>query len=245
MLGSQLGILVENARLYQDLELKDELRGELLRQLITAQEDERKRVARDLHDVISQILSTLSVKLQNLDVREDSMAEQKAQIQEASSLIAETSREIHRLIHDLGPTLLDDLGLFAAVRSMANETLKASGIEVYVEEVGRQKRLTSDAEVAIFRIIQEAMTNIVKHANAESVFVSLDFKEDALSVQIEDDGIGFELPEKLGKPGSRSGIGLTGMKERAELLGGTLTIDSKLGRGTKLGIEIPLNQNEG
>jgi signal transduction histidine kinase len=179
--------------------------------------------------------------LQALDVREGSITEQKNQIQEASALITETSREVHRLIQDLRPALIDDLGLLAAVRSLANESLKAAGVQVHVEEGGTQKRLPPEVEVAIFRIIQEAIVNIVKHANAESAFVSLDFKEKAIVVQVEDDGTGFDLSENLGKSSTRRGIGLTGMQERAELLGGVLNIDSEPGKGTRLNIEIPID----
>jgi PAS domain S-box-containing protein len=242
-LGHQLGTAIENARLYQELRSKEQMRAELLRKIISAQEDERRRVARELHDVTSQALATLAVRLEALAaMRGASVQEMASKIEETRALLATTSDEVRRLIYALRPTVLDDLGLPAALRSCAANSLGAAGIEVHAEIVGEERRLTPQVEIAIFRIAQEAMTNIVRHARADSTYISLEFKEKSVALQIEDDGIGFDLSEESSSTDlSRRGAGLLGMKERAELLGGTLRIITRPSRGTRVEVEIQVN----
>jgi signal transduction histidine kinase len=238
-----LGTAIENARLYQELQSKEQMRAELLRKIISAQEDERRRVARELHDVTSQALATLAVRLEALAaVRGTNVQEMASKIEETRALLATTSDEVRRLIYALRPTVLDDLGLPAALRSCAANSLGAAGIEVHVELVGEERRLTPQVEIAIFRIAQEAMTNVVRHARADSTYISLEFKEKSVALQIEDDGIGFDLSEESSSTDvSRRGAGLLGMKERAELLGGTLRIITRPSRGTRVEVEIQAN----
>lgn len=244
--GHQLGIAIENAQLYGELQLREQTRAELLRQIISAQEDERRRVARELHDVTGQALATLAVRLEALTARPVSSAKDiETQLEEIKSLLAATSKEVHGLIYDLRPSLLDDLGLPAALRSCAHNSLDAAGVEIYLEVVGQEKRLPPQVEIALFRIAQEAITNIACHARAESTYVSLEFKDKGIAVQVEDDGIGFDLLRVFGPVGARQGVGLLGMKERAELLGGTLTIDTKPGGGTRVAVEIPVDWGQG
>jgi PAS domain S-box-containing protein len=241
--GHQLGTAIENARLYQELQSKDQLRAELLRKIISAQEDERRRVARELHDVTSQALATLAIRLEALAAMKASDVQVLAsKIEETRALLATTSDEVRRLIYALRPTVLDDLGLPAALRSCAANSLGAAGVEVHVEIVGEERRLPPQVEIAIFRIAQEAMTNIVRHARADSTYVSLEFKEKSVSLQIEDDGIGFDLSEELSSTDvSKRGAGLLGMKERAELLGGTLRVTTRPSRGTRIEVEIQVD----
>jgi len=243
-LGHQLGTAIENARLYQELQSKEQMRAELLRQIISAQEDERRRVARELHDVTSQALATLAVRLEALaTMPESNIKEMESKIEETRALLATTSGEVYRLIYALRPTVLDDLGLAAALRSCAANSLGAAGIEHHVEVVGEEKRLPPQVEIAIFRIAQEAMTNVVRHARADSTYVSIEFKEKSVALQIEDDGIGFDLSEESSSTDvSKRGAGLLGMKERAELLGGILRIITRPGHGTRVEVEIQVNQ---
>lgn len=245
-LGHQLGTAIENARLYQELQSKEQMRAELLRKIISAQEDERRRVARELHDVTSQALATLAVRLEALAaVPGSSVKEIERRIEETRALLATTSDEVRRLIYALRPTVLDDLGLPAALRSCAANSLGAAGIEVHVEVVGEEKRLPPQVEIAIFRIAQEAMTNTVRHARADSTYISIEFKEKSVALQIEDDGIGFDLSQESSSTDvSKRGAGLLGMKERAELLGGTLRIITRPGCGTRVEVEIQVDWEE-
>jgi PAS domain S-box-containing protein len=244
-LGHQLGIAVDNAQLYQELQSKEQMREHLLRRIISAQEDERQRVARELHDVTSQALATLGVGLEVITAAPQSdVKERETQMDGIKSLLAATSKDVHRLIYDLRPSLLDDLGLSAALRSCAHNSLDAAGVEVYVEAAGQEKRSPPEVEIALFRIVQEAIANIARHAHAESVYISLEFKEKSISVQIEDDGIGFDYSHGFTAGAGGKGVGLLGMKERAELLGGTLIIDTRPGGGTRISVEVPVNFEE-
>jgi len=241
-LGPQLGIAIENAQLYQELQLKDQMRAELLRQIISAQEDERRRVSRELHDVTSQALSTIAVQLEALTAMPGSSSREiETKVEGLKPVLAAASQEVHRLIYDLRPSLLDDLGLAAAMRSCAHNSLDAAGIEVHLEVVGQEKKPPPQVEIALFRIVQEAITNIVSHARAESTFISLEFRDKGIAVQVEDDGIGFDPSRVDASAATNGGLGLLGMKERAELLGGTLTIDTKPDGGTRIGVEIPVD----
>ena len=242
-LGHQLGVAIENARLYQELQEKDRIRAEILRQVITAQEDERRRVARELHDVTSQALTTLAVRLEAAMATPLAAGDRlESRLRDLRPLLDQTSKEVHRLIYDLRPSLLDDLGLAAAVRSCAHNALDGAGIEVHVEVVGRERRLASATEIAIFRIMQEAITNVARHARAESVYISLEFREAAVCLQIEDDGEGFDVAKVLEEADVSSCFGLLGMKERAELLGGGLEVATGVGEGTRVTVEIPIGQ---
>lgn len=244
-LGHQLGIAVENAQLYRELQIKEQMRTELLRRIISAQEDERQRVARELHDVTSQALATLGVGLEALTTAPQSNpGEREAQLEGIRSLLAATSKDVHRLIYALRPSLIDDLGLSAALRSCAHNSLDAAGVEVHLEVAGQERKLPAEVEIALFRIVQEAIVNIARHAHAESAYVSLEFKDNGVSVQIEDDGIGFDYSPSLRADSGGRGVGLLGMQERAELLGGTLTIDTKPGAGTRIFIHIPVKSED-
>lgn len=240
-LGHQLGVVIENAELYQKLQIKEQIRAELLRRIITAQEDERRRIARELHDVTSQALATLAVRVEALtSVTRADPGDMEAQLKETRHLLTTTSKEVHRLIHDLRPSLLDDLGLAAALRSCAHTLLDPAGIEVHLEVVGEENRLPPTVEIAVFRIVQEAVTNLASHSQAESAYISLEFRERGIVVQVEDDGIGFDLSQVFTSGHAKDSVGLLGMKERAELLGGKLTIDTEPGKGSRIAVEIPI-----
>jgi signal transduction histidine kinase len=239
-IGHQLGVAVENAQLYSELELKEQMQTELLQRIISIQEAERLRVARELHDVSSQALATIAVRLEALATPLGTNAgDTQTQLEVIKSLLASTTRELHELVYDLRPSLLDDLGLPAALRSYARSSLDAAGIEVHLEVVGQERSLPPQAEIALFRIVQEAIANVVRHAQAESTYISLEFNENGITVQVEDDGVGFDLAQGFGSTTPKQSMGLLGMKERTEWLGGTLTIDTKPGGGTRVAVEVP------
>ncbi len=242
-IGNQIAVAIENARLYNELQRKEEIRGELLRQIITTQEEERKRIARGLHDETSQALTSLAVNLETvIDALPLDADQVKAKLKGIQSLAISTLDEIHKVIYELRPTLLDDLGLIAAVQWHAENCLEAAGVKVHLETEGVERRLPLEIETALFRIIQEATTNVVRHAEAESTSISLEFKETSVAVLIEDDGRGFNPNEVVISRDSGRGLGLLSMKERAEFFGGVLSIKSQPGLGTQISVEIPIDR---
>jgi signal transduction histidine kinase len=229
----------ELRRLYSQLQQRDEWREELLRKVISAQEDERRRLARELHDETSQTISALAMKIETALAAWPGEASRE-RLAEARSLTLRTLEELHRLIFDLRPSVLDDLGLLSAIRWYAERHLASRGISVRCEFSGIEARLTPELETALFRVSQEAITNIAKHSRAETVLIQVLERDDSISIEIEDDGEGFD-PSSLPPPAARErGLGLLGMRERVELFGGTIEIDSAPGQGTRIAITAPI-----
>lgn len=227
----------------------EEARAREARQLTTrilqAQEEERKRIARELHDETAQSLSTLLI---NLDLLEPHIPADASLLRAGFERVGEIARrtldETRALSHDLRPTILDDVGLEAALRWFAAEFQRTFGTEVeVVTRFEADARLAPETEVALFRIAQEALTNCGKHARAEHVRVTLLVEEHAISLQVQDDGIGFD-PERVQQPTRLGRLGLYGMAERAELLGGTLQITAAPGRGTCVALTVPWEERE-
>jgi len=235
-IGDQMGLAAERARLYEEVREKEALRGKLLEKLISAQEDERRRIARELHDEAGQALTALILNLE--------MAEHAGQGIEPERLarlrgIAEdTLAELRRMIYDLRPTILDDLGLAAAVRWYVKENVEPQGLHVTMSITGADDRLPHHIETAVFRIVQEALTNILKHAQAHRAGVEIAVTPQAVELAITDDGRGFDLSRVATR--REGGMGLMGMRERAELLGGTLHMVSRAGGGTRVEVMIPV-----
>ncbi len=229
----------ELERLYRELQAREEWRGQLLAKVIGAQEDERKRLARELHDETSQTLSALAMRLETaVAAFPGDLARQR--LVEAKDLTVRTLDELHRLIYDLRPSVLDDLGLLSAIRWYAERHLEPLGVTVRWEFSGRDRRLQPEIETALFRVMQEAITNIAKYAHAESVLIQCVLREDAISLEIEDDGDGFDPAQLPAAGDSRRGLGLMGMRERVELLGGTIDIDAAPGKGVRIAVSVPL-----
>jgi len=210
------------------LQAQDAQRKHLVRRLLGAGEEERRRIARELHDEISQLLAVIQLSL--TDVPEETPALTKAR-----NLLGKTQREVHRIIYDLRPSILDDLGLAAAVRWYAKNYLRSQGLEVHLE-VEEGLDLPAEVEIPVFRIYQEIVTNILRHSQAEDVSIELYTRDSRLVLAVEDDGIGFS-PE-VRPPGA----GITGMRERADLIGASLKIDSEPGLGTQVLLEVSLDR---
>lgn len=224
----------------REVERKEELQRQLLEKLILAQEEERKRVARELHDEVGQSLTAVIMGLGSVEeALPASLQPVRDQLEQCRSLTATTLEGIRRLMVDLRPTLLDDLGLISAIRWYADAHLTRAGVQASVEVVGSRRRLPPVVETALFRVTQEAITNIVRHAEASQARIRLDFGETAIGATIEDNGRGFDPRE----PRVRTGLGLLGMAERVTLLGGTLRVDSEPSGGTRIGITIPLHES--
>jgi signal transduction histidine kinase/HAMP domain-containing protein len=240
-IARQIGLAVHSANLYDVLRREESARAGLLRQVIAAQEDERKRIARELHDETSQALAALIVGLDTTRLALFVNPHDAAGRLAANKAIAETMlKDIHRITADLRPSLLDDLGLVPAISWYGEHRLKPRGIALDLQAAGMDQRLEPATETALFRIVQEAMTNVVRHAAASSVGVSLSRTNGNLTLRIADNGRGF-APEELPAPGSPgSGSGLLGMQERVSILGGDWTMESALGQGTVITVRVPV-----
>jgi signal transduction histidine kinase len=215
---------------------REEARSQLLRKVITAQEDERKRIARELHDETSQGLAVLAM---GVEAAQDALRAGKTpRLDEVKALAVRTLEDVHRLILDLRPSVLDDLGLFSAIRWYAERHLESRGLAVRCE-FGEMRRLPPELETALFRMCQETMTNVARHAQATAVLVQVGIEGDVIAVDIEDDGKGFD-PEQAARREGRRPWGLMGIQERAEILGGVARIESAPGKGTHVEIRIPV-----
>ncbi len=221
------------------LEEREHLRQQLLRKVISAQEDERKRVARELHDETSQTLAALGI---GVDMALAACAPEVSgqthrRLEDIRRLVDRMHHELHRLIVNLRPSVLDDLGLAAAIHWFAERQLPSVAVRC---ELDFETRLPTELETAIFRAVQEAIVNIARHAHAESVLVQGSIENGALTVEIEDDGDGFRPDEVVQAHDSLRGVGLLGMRERLEIFGGSLHIDSEPGGGTRVVMRVPV-----
>jgi two-component system sensor histidine kinase UhpB len=211
-------------------------------QVLSAQEDERKRIARELHDDTSGALARVLLNLEMCEeLLPEDLAEVRAKMRATSQLTEQTLENVRKLIFDLRPTLLDDLGLAPAVRWIAKNTLEPVGVQVHFETNAHLGRAAAPVETAMFRIAQEAVTNIARHAEAHHARLSLSLEQSNLVLCIEDDGKGFDVAASERETNGNHHWGLFGLRERVELLGGTLQLKSEPGRGTSLRVEIPVN----
>lgn len=235
----------EIERLYAELQQRERLRARLLDKVIGAQEEERRRIARELHDATSQEIGALVLALDTAGGTLPAGAA-NAHLREAKSLAVRALDGIHRLGFDLRPSVLDDLGLFRAIAWYAERDLKKRGISVRCEFEGEDVRLPAGVETALFRAVQEAITNIVRHARAESVLIQGAINaRGEVAIEIEDDGEGFD-PEFVSMTAENGrGLGLAGIRERLELLGGRALIESSPGHGTRVVLCAPTGGERG
>ncbi|MCE5207458.1 MAG: GAF domain-containing protein [Chloroflexi bacterium] len=238
---------VEEASIIFALEFvkQETARASMLQHLIAAQEDERKRIARELHDETSQALTALMLGLDTVSMDITTNPEKANQRLAATKSIADAMLEnIHRLISDLRPSLLDDLGLLPAIAWYSEQRLKPFGIAFNLENKGLDQRLSSAMEIALYRIVQEAITNTIRHAHASMVTVRLFLQGNYLTLHVEDDGQGFD-PQILQETDMpvRS-IGLWGIQERVSILKGDFHVRTAPGAGTRLEIRVPVTQVE-
>jgi signal transduction histidine kinase/CheY-like chemotaxis protein len=239
-IGNEAAMAIENTRLYDNVRYDEEIHRELLQRVITAQEDERRRVAIELHDGIVQNIVSALFRLQLCSARLGEVPDEvRKALSESQEIVNESITEIRRIIAGLRPTMLDDLGLISAleryIQSMQMESKAAISIDVKGEDA---PALTSEAETVLFRIAQEGLNNIIKHSQCSNACLSVTVDDGQLVLQIEDDGIGFDLAG-LQKRTTHS-FGLVGMRERAQTLGGSVEVDSAPGEGSRITARFPL-----
>ncbi|HEY3351219.1 MAG TPA: ATP-binding protein [Thermoanaerobaculia bacterium] len=233
----------ELQKLYAELKDRDARRAELVRKLLSAQEDERRRIARELHDETCQTVAALAVGLDTVS-RAASPVEASVRLEDARALASRTLDGLHRVIFDLRPSVLDDLGLVSAVRWWVARHLTPAGIAVRLEIEDLEDRLPPTVEIPVFRAIQEALTNAVRHSGAKTVLIQMSHEGGTLSVDVEDDGRGFTPADVATPSETGQGLGLLGMRERIEILGGTLKLDSSPGAGTHVAFTVPVPREE-
>lgn len=210
--------------------------------ILSAYEEERTRLARELHDEIGQALTVINMDLQYLQVHLPSKEQEFLEKLAASAELArETLNNLRRQIAALRPPALDNIGLVEAVREMAREVGRRSGLSIQLQETGLSRRLPVNIETVLYRIIQEALTNVVRHARAGRVEIKLCREREGVSAEIIDNGVGFKLD---GDRQTLGGVGLVGIRERAHLVGGSLEIDSTPGQGTRLFVSVPCSSKE-
>jgi len=248
-IGNQIGIFVENAGLYErerraleQTRMSEEQLRFYLRQITRAQEDERKRMARELHDDTAQALLFLSRRLEMLAAYEGVPEPLMQRLEELRELTSSTLRGVRRFSQDLRPPILDDLGLLPALEGLAADLSEEEGIGAALEVLGDQRRLSPETELALFRIAQEALRNVRRHSQASLAMITVEFDDARTRITISDDGHGFQLPEAVGSLAQMGKLGLIGMQERAQLLGGTLTLQSELNHGTAVVVEVPAQE---
>jgi two-component system sensor histidine kinase UhpB len=211
--------------------------------VLNAQEEERRRLARELHDQTSQALSIMLVGIDTgLKEMPPRVSEGHQQLLFLKKVATQTLEELRALSRNLHPTVLDDLGLLPAVRWYARNTLEKAGIHVTIDARGLDERLPSEIETAVFRIVQESLSNVLRHAEAKEATVRLVKADGELAVEVSDDGKGFDVNKV--RSSRTHNLGLVGMEERATLLGGSFQIESGEGRGTRISVRIPLKWDE-
>jgi PAS domain S-box-containing protein len=221
-------------------------RRDLLQRLTSAQEDERRRIARELHDQMAQHLAALGLGLKVVKDATPDPSPARDRLQQMQALTGLIGREVHNLALELRPTALDDLGLESAVANHAERWSERSGVEVDYHATGLDGgRLPAPVETALYRVIQEALTNVLKHAQARRVSLVLQRAPGQAVAVVEDDGVGFDAESVTAPTRGGERLGLVGMRERLAVVGGTLTVESSPGRGTTVIARIPLSGDGG
>jgi signal transduction histidine kinase len=225
----------------RDLEERESLRRELLRHTVIAQEDERGRIARELHDETAQFLTALSLNLATLK----NLVPKETNIQDLIEGLQYQTREmaqgIYRLVHDLRPAQLDDLGLVPALQYLAEAEYKRTGLQVELDISGERQRMNPLVETVLFRVAQEGLTNVVRHAQCEQAKLELAFFPEQVVLQVSDEGVGIRDMPAEGLP---RGWGLEGMRERVDSVEGELQVSSPASGGTIVVVRVPLHEGQ-
>jgi signal transduction histidine kinase len=234
---------LQRARL-EESQQRELMRGELFRRVVAAQESERQRIARDLHDETGQSLTAIGMGLRGLAGKVGGRNKDAlTTLHKLETLTADSLQELQRLMTDLRPSHLDDLGLSAALRWYSTKVQEHSSLHIRVDIHGEECDLDDAMKITIFRIFQESLNNIIKHAQATHVNIHVHYEAKNVRVSVFDNGIGFDRDEVQQRRASRPSLGLAGMEERAALLGGIVTVHSRAGYGTEVEALIPYHRS--
>ncbi|MEZ4870373.1 MAG: response regulator [Caldilineaceae bacterium] len=238
---------VERERLLEAVSQQRTQLRTLARKLTEVQEEERKRLARELHDEMGQALTALRMNLTAIEKETPSgtSARTVERIREAAWLADQTLEQIRELSQDLRPPMLDDLGLLATVRWYVKRFGQRMNVQTQLDATGLQTRLASPIETALYRVLQEALTNVARHAEATHVLIQLQTTKESVALRVVDDGCGFDVGQSLAQSELGGGMGLLSMRERVTLLGGSFVVEAQPGAGAKVCVEIPLEQGHG
>lgn len=239
-IGHEVAVTIQRARLFEAVRAQEHVRRELMQRLLVAQEEERRRIAQDFHDHSGQIVTALIIQLDQLAA--DVGAKNKplaADLQRIRGLADQFLDDLRKLIYDLRPPVLDDLGLVPAVRWYLESYVRPAGAEVDLKVDDLSARLPQELETVAFRIFQEAVTNVLRHAGASRMEIRLNRKGGWLTVMVRDNGMGFD-PDGGGDSQERRSLGLHGMRERAQLVDGSVQILSAPGVGTTVLARLPV-----
>jgi signal transduction histidine kinase len=245
-IGEQMGFAIERAEVLEQLTAGRETYQRMARHYLVAQDEERRRIARELHDETSQSLSALAlnvralVEMAEMSGPTEELIERMKKVENMAQL---TAQELSRIINDLRPGLLDSAGLLPAIRRFAEDKLQPQGISIVVEARGTVPRLAPEVEATIFRFTQGAVSNIARHAEAKNVEIFVDAEGDRFVLRISDDGRGFDVSTITGIDETTGrGRGVLAMKERMRLIGGSCEVESTPGQGTTVVAEIPIEE---
>ncbi len=232
IIGNVVGTSLSNAQLLKDLLYKESELRRALRRAVELQEDERKRVARELHDEVGQALTSILIRLKNLQ-EEETNNSNREKLDDLRSLTAQTIEGLRRLSMDLRPAALDSLGIVAALQWYTRQCAERAGLEIKFSGPDKFERLPMETELILYRVAQEGITNAIRHGKAQAIEIILERKSNTIQLTIKDNGKGFN------PVATNHGLGLVGIRERVELLDGNFSVKTTPGSGTQLLIEIP------
>ena len=246
-LAEKHSIAMVNAQLYTDLLQREKELEILSGARVQAQEDERRRIAREIHDGLGQMLTAIKF---NLEILEDTISagkDERERIDDMKNLLDSVMKEAREISYNLMPSVLEDFGLAPALQLLSEQFANRTNVKVQFQAHGVADRLDPHLEVGLYRIAQESFNNISKHANATEVNLQIIRHNDGIRLVIEDNGKGITTQQTIVRATGKGGMGLPGMRDRASSFGGTLTIDSAVNNGTLITVEVPLtksNSNE-
>ncbi|HKC24416.1 MAG TPA: ATP-binding protein, partial [Thermoanaerobaculia bacterium] len=237
IVAERIGPVIARGRVVERLTAAQRRLAQLSRRLLNAQEEERRRVARELHDELGQVLTAVKINLESL---QGSGTLSASDLRDAVKSVDEAVTSVHELALELRPSILDDLGLSAALRWQLDRRARQAGVVPHIQ-IGEIPRLPAEVETASFRVAQEALTNVLRHARAKAVWLEAGLRDGALELSVSDDGVGFDVEAARERASSGASMGLLSMEERVSLLGGSFEILSSSGRGSSVRARFPLN----